>query len=336
MDWGHFYTITIKQNSYKKLNTKDLFTTTFSGFPNASMLKYALQRVFLIDTFARHGSSMLHFLSFLIIILFISGCSTSPSPTVRNTNAEMLAASSGWAPLAINTTPLPITAFLPSQSRPATHLNVYIEGDGMAWISRSKASSDPTPVTPLALQLALKDKTPSVYLGRPCQYADAAHNNRCQKKWWTNNRFAPEIVTTLNHAVDKLKQHFDAQTLTLVGYSGGSALAVLIAAERNDVTQIITIAGNLDTHAWTEHHRVSPLVGSLNPADAWQHVANIPQTHFVGSKDNVMPKEIAQSYARRFPSHAPVSIQVIDGYDHQCCWLDNWPISSASHASTKR
>lgn len=267
---------------------------------------------------------MLRLLPFLVILLLITACGTTPSPDIRYTHATMLAASRGWEASPLTQQSLPITAFLPSKPQPVSNLNIYIEGDGLAWISRSKVSSDPTPITPLALQLALQDKDPSAYLGRPCQYADAAHNDLCIKKWWTNGRFASEIVTDMNHAVNVLKQNFSSQTLTLIGYSGGGALAVLIAAQRDDVKQIITISGNLDTHAWTEHHGVSALKGSLNPADTWQHVANIPQMHFIGSKDTVIPQEIAQSYAKHFPQNAPVSIQVIDGYDHQCCWSHNW------------
>jgi hypothetical protein len=45
-------------------------------------------------------------------------------------------------------------------------------------------------------------------------------------------------------------------------------VASLVAARRHDVVRLVTVAGNLDHLAWTTLHGVSPLTGSLNPADA--------------------------------------------------------------------
>jgi hypothetical protein len=49
-------------------------------------------------------------------------------------------------------------------------LTVYIEGDGFAWLSRSQASYDPSPLNPVGLELALRHPLgESAYLARTCQ-----------------------------------------------------------------------------------------------------------------------------------------------------------------------
>jgi hypothetical protein len=43
------------------------------------------------------------------------------------------------------------------------------------------------------------------------------------------------------------------------------------------------VAGNIDHRAITAHRKVTPMEGSLNPADVADRVRSIPQTHFVGA-----------------------------------------------------
>ena len=51
-------------------------------------------------------------------------------------------------------------------------VNIYIEGDGRAWLNKNRPSLDPTPKNSLALKLAEIDPAPNViYLARPCQYS---------------------------------------------------------------------------------------------------------------------------------------------------------------------
>jgi pimeloyl-ACP methyl ester carboxylesterase len=63
-----------------------------------------------------------------------------------------------------------------------------------------------------------------------------------------------------------LKQRSGSTRLTLVGYSGGGTIAVLLAARRSDVAEVITVAANLDVGYWTQRDGLSPLTGSLDPA----------------------------------------------------------------------
>lgn len=118
----------------------------------------------------------------------------------------------------------------------------------------------------MSLDLMLQDLGPAVYIGRPC-YFELGPADLCSNKRWTQERYSQDTVNSLNSAITHLLHSSDFQSVQLIGFSGGGALAVLIANRRNDINSVITIAGNLNTHAWTLHHGYLPLTGSLNPAD---------------------------------------------------------------------
>lgn len=261
----------------------------------------------------------------MILITLLVACTSLPSPEQRRASADDLAHAQGWQAKPIAAAPFTLMSYAPSHQQPEAHLTVYIEGDGLAWISGDLPSRDPTPLHPLALQLALAQPSGNVaYLGRPCQYVDA-ETSGCEQRYWTEKRFAPEVITATGLALDRLKQQFGARDLTLVGYSGGAAVALLSAARRRDVTQVITVAGNLDHRAWTAHHRIRSLEGSLDPVDAIAALKTMPQVHFAGERDRIIPPALIESYASRSAGAAPVSVIRQPGFDHQCCWVQAWP-----------
>jgi dienelactone hydrolase len=259
-----------------------------------------------------------------VLVLALSGC-VDLSPQIRWQHAEQLTHAAGWEKLRLPTDTFVLTAYIPKTLLAADLLTVYIEGDGFAWLSRSESSDDPTPFNPVGLQLALRHPEGSaVYLARPCQYAAESENQNCKKTYWTDRRFSTEVIQSTNQAISKLKKQFGARKVVLVGYSGGGAVAALVAAMRDDLEKLVTVAGNLDHRAWTEMHHDTPLTNSLNPADVWQKLQFIPQTHFIGSKDEVVGKAVAEAYASRFPpEHRPELITIQD-FDHVCCWIENW------------
>lgn len=261
----------------------------------------------------------------LLVVLLIAGCIHIPSPLERSDQAQQIAAQAGWKKELIATDDFTLLAYMPAISGSSKTLTIYIEGDGLAWISSSTPSSDPTPTNPLALKLALRDPAPSVYLARPCQYVGAEQQANCAQKYWTSHRFSPEIIRSTSQAIDKIKLQFGAERLILVGYSGGGAVAALVAAQRVDVARLITIAGNLDHRAWTSEYFLTPLSGSLNPADAWQQLSHIPQKHYVGGKDQIVGVSVARAYASHFRSGVVPSVVVMPDFDHHCCWVDSWP-----------
>jgi pimeloyl-ACP methyl ester carboxylesterase len=236
-----------------------------------------------------------------------------------------MAASAGWTRVVVPTSSFSLVAFVPALDKPVRTLRIYIEGDGQAWRRRKAPSDDPTPADPLALRLALRDQQPAVYLARPCQYAQGANRRGCDTRYWTRARFSEEVIAASSQAVSSLKLRTGADNLILIGYSGGAAVAALVAARRNDVDKLVTVAGNLDHRAWTAWHRVSPLNESLNPADAWQALQPVPQLHLVGAEDRIIPPAIVDSYRRHFPATAKPAMRIIDGFDHHCCWAGQWP-----------
>lgn len=233
------------------------------------------------------------------LLVLLGGCSGLPSVAQRLEHADALAAAHGWQPITLDTGPFQLRAYGPPGRASMGEAVVYIEGDGLAWLTRSRPSTDPTPVHPTGLQLALAHPdSHALYLARPCQYQP---DPACAPPYWLGKRFAPEVIEATLQALDRLKARYGARSLVLVGYSGGAAVAALAAARREDVSALITVAGNLDTALWARLHGISPLSGSLNPADQTQALQDLPQWHFVGARDEIVPSAIATACAPASP-----------------------------------
>lgn len=261
----------------------------------------------------------------LFLIVLCSACATIPSLEQRRLIADSLAAGHDWQASLLPAGRFDVVAYTPRHIQAAEALTVYIEGDGFAWVTGARPSSDPTPRDPMALRLALAQPFGNAaYLARPCQYVDAERSG-CEQRYWTGSRFSAEAVLAESLALDSLKRRFSARRLTLVGYSGGGAIAALLAARRDDVERLVTVAGNLDHRTWTARHRILPLTGSLNPSDETEALRGVRQWHFAGDKDVVIPPELAKGFAQRFPVGAQPVVQVESGFDHRCCWAENWP-----------
>lgn len=204
-------------------------------------------------------------------------------------------------------------------ARPTEVLRVYIEGDGAAWQTPFHPPRDPTPLQPTALALAAADPAPAVaYLGRPCQYLDADELVACSAEYWTNSRFAAEVVTAYMAFLDRLKETSGARTLRLAGYSGGGVLAALLAERRSDVEGLVTVASPLAVAEWTAWHQATPLSGSLDPAADVKPLP--PATHFVGGRDSVVPPHVVAPFAARSGG----GLRTVPEFDHQCCWSRDW------------
>jgi len=258
----------------------------------------------------------------IFLTLLITGCTTVPSIDKRHNTAEQLTSDHSWHKHIIETSSFNLMSFVPNNPSKDSTLTIYIEGDGLAWLTSRKPSADPTPINPVGLKLALNHPSNNTaYLARPCQYV---YDARCETRYWTSYRFSPEVVAASNQAIDKLKQQFFATQLTLVGYSGGGAVATILAAQRDDVIKLITVAGNLDHKAWTDFHHISPLIGSINPADLRDQLAKIEQVHFVGEDDTVIPPFLVYDFVAGLPISSPAKVIVVPGQAHGCCWESTW------------
>ena len=198
----------------------------------------------------------------------------------------------------------------------------YIEGDGLAFINKYTVSSNPTPRKQMLMNLAAMDKRPNVvYVGRPCQYTLMELNPKCSETYWTDKRLSDDSVAAINDVINKV--NVNHQKFSLIGYSGGGGIAVLVAARNPRVKDVITIAGNLDHLAFTEYHSVIPMSSSLNPIDYAASIKDIPQWHISGANDKIVPPFIAQKYTRVSASPC-VTQKTFTGVGHKEGWDQVW------------
>ncbi|VVE51419.1 esterase [Pandoraea pneumonica] len=258
--------------------------------------------------------------SCFIAVLVMSGCASLD----RNEHAEALAAPAGLHRETLQTPNFVLTAFS-RITRADAPVRIYIEGDGLAWLSRTEPSLDPTPVAATGLSLAAVDPSANVvYLARPCQFTPMAMNPRCGIPYWTGKRFAPEVIEAMNDAVSRIAARVPGQRIELIGYSGGGAVAALIAARRQDVASLRTVAGNLDVAYVNELHHVSPMPESRNPIDVATKLVAMPQVHFSGSTDTVVPPAVAARFAAAVGGRCVIT-RVVDGITHDGDWAQQWP-----------
>jgi hypothetical protein len=246
------------------------------------------------------------------LLLFLSACSTSLERLASQHQLQRSTLTGiGYQHLVLRSGPGQVGATL----------HVYIEGDGQPWANSRSPAVDPTPRRPLALELMVRDDAPSAYVGRPCYFRVAA-DGTCRSDDWTFGRFSPEIIASMAEVIGDIRLAGGYRDLVLFGYSGGGSVARLVAAQVPNVTALVTIAGNLDTGAWTDAHGYLPLDGSLNPAQAGSLPAGIRHVQIIGDEDQVVPAAVTAGYQA---SGQPVEVWVYKGFDHSCCWRDAWP-----------
>lgn len=264
------------------------------------------------------------------LALALVGCHGLPAGPERTAAAGRLAEEGRLAPFEAAPAPLPLRGFA-RLGCPGQAIHVYIEGDGLAWISVSIPSSDPTPLNPVGLRLAVQDRACNVlYLGRPGQYGGAAVDAR----YWLGARFAPEVIDSY---VAVLRAQ-PASLLRLTGYSGGGAVAALVAARLHTAgrpVELVTVAGNLDTATWTQRRKLSPMTASLNPADAAAALADVPQVHLAGRRDRQVPSWVLDAFLARLPGRDCVQVVMVDA-DHAGPWSEAVSRAPAPSCSPSR
>ena len=199
----------------------------------------------------------------------------------------------------------------------------YIEGDGAAWAGKYRVSHNPTPRKQMFIKLAAMDYRPNVvYIARPCQYTPMKLNPKCtaQGGYWTDKRMSDDSVESLNEVINKINNN---QKFSVVGFSGGGGIAVLIAARNNKIRDVLTIAANLDHAAFTYHHNVTPMIGSLNPINYAYDVRHIPQLHISGGKDDIIPPFIADKFVKAVGSNCAKQ-RIFPAVSHNKGWERIW------------
>ncbi len=198
--------------------------------------------------------------------------------------------------------------------------HVYLDGDGKAWLTPHRAASDPTPKKSFLLDLMKSDPAPSMYLGRPC-YHGLAHSPLCNPWVWTQQRYSQTVVESLVQALQRRLPDKQCR-IVLIGYSGGGALAMLMAAKLPQAQGIVTLAGNLDVGAWTRLHGFSPLTGSLDPARQPALPEAIYQIHVTGTEDKQIPPDLIIQAIHKYPHAELIKVKNLN---HQGNWSTIWP-----------
>jgi len=273
-----------------------------------------------------HPLRLVYWVAMGCSLFFLGGC-VSLDGQERSHQAQDLALVLHWQELKINTSPYDLRAYLSPQKSNDGVLTIYIEGDGSSWIHGEFPSSDPTPKDPIGLKLALAQPQGAVaYLARPCQFVGLENSRVCNFKVWTTERFSQKVIDSINPAIDLLKSRAQAQSLILVGYSGGAAVALLAASQRHDVQSIISVAGNVNPHTWAKNLALEPLDDSLDPREAIIQLISIPQIYLVGAEDRLVPLDLTTAFIEQFPKGSAIEVLEIPKNGHVCCWVEQWPL----------
>lgn len=260
------------------------------------------------------------FFLILFIVLFFNACASIPTIEERINTSNKLIGNKQIKKEIIHTNNFSLYSLQKISS--CKTLRIYIEGDGLAWVSRTKISSDPTPINPLAMKLFIKDTSScKVYLARPCQYVS---DKKCEKRYWTSHRFSKEVLSSYLTILDLLKEKNQNKSFELIGFSGGAAIASLISAKRDDISYLVTVAGNLDHKYWTNKNRLTPLSGSLNPPQFAKKLQEIKQMHLIGGKDKIINISIFNSYISYMDDTSKINHFIFKDFTHQKGWEENW------------
>jgi hypothetical protein len=247
------------------------------------------------------------------------GCGVQSSLKIL---AKNIAASSGMRPILLRTSTFSLAGFYKFRSEGP--LTIYIEGDGLAWLTHNRPSANPTPRNPIALRLAALDQSDNVaYLARPCQYVSLEYENSCDVSFWTQKRFAKEVILAVNEAIDIMASKAGSEEIHLVGYSGGGAVAAIAAAFRKDVVSLRTVAGYMDHVTLNREVGVSTLTGSFDPMLYAPRIKSIPQIHYTGRQDTRIPGWVAQNFQKAVGNKRCSSVRKVNA-THEKGWEELW------------
>lgn len=248
------------------------------------------------------------------IALAASGCA-SPAVTL-----DRRARSSGFEVLVLEGAAFHHRAY--ARTGQGSRLHVYLEGDGEPFATPTRVAADPHAHHALAFELMALDQAPRLLLDRPCYHQPAAASDPCSSALWTERRYGPEVVLSLETALRRYLEGRPYQEIVFLGYSGGGVLAMLLAERFAETRAVVTVAANLDLEGWTALHGYTPLAGSLDPAQRPPLSPEILQLHLVAEEDRIVPPAVTLSVAERQPG---ATVLRYPDFDHTCCWARVWP-----------
>jgi len=185
----------------------------------------------------------------------------------------------------------------------------------------------PTPDNPVALHLASRDQSKnSAFIAQPCQYIKDPDAKGCAPQYWREDRFSPTVMDSFNRALQDMKLRYDLTGFHLVGHGSGANVAGVLAVLREDVLSFRSVAGNLNPDYTIQYHQSTPLSADAMLASNYgAQLATIPQHHFIGAADKLVPPGTYHSYRQALGLTECVSYSIIQDADHDLGWVQLWP-----------
>lgn len=272
------------------------------------------------------------YLSAAILGVSLLAVACSSSNPWRKEIGKRLASAAFMIERQVEAGPFSLTVYerMHARGKPA---HIYIESDGSlddipdVFMGEGTAWRQNDPQNPVALHLATRDKAENLaYLARPCQYSGMADPEaKCDAKYYTNEAYSGEVLAAYTQALDKIKRRYDLTGFHLVGFEGGGTIAAILAATRDDVLSLRTVAANLDHVQFSGHNDTPLYADSLNAIDFAPRLNRMPQVHFIGGQDDKVPPGILQSFIQAIGPTNCVQYEFVQEAGHKEGWVNKWP-----------
>jgi pimeloyl-ACP methyl ester carboxylesterase len=107
------------------------------------------------------------------------------------------------------------------------------------------------------------------------------------------------VITSVINTINQHRQ--PGQEVILSGYSGGATIAVGAALQLEKVRGLVTVAGNLNVHGLNDYHQVQFMPEAFDPSQHITDLMHIPQRHYIGLDDAVVPPHLSEQFAQQLP-----------------------------------
>ena len=273
--------------------------------------------------FASSFAAVRRFLFVAASVAVLQGCASHP---LRDADAQAASAAMVRRDITAGVFRMTIYSRIRDVNQPVT---VYVEGDVRGWRPSTDPGVDDTPDDYLGLRLATLDAaTNVVFIARPCQFPSG--DTACFDPAWESGRLADQIYRSINRAIDHAVIVFPHPQIHMVGYSGGGAIAALLADRRRDVVSLRTVAGNLDPQGVERAHAANPNEDMIDPFDIAPRLAAMPQIHYVGDADDFVPPFVTENFVKAVgDAYGCVQVVHAPSATHLAGWDDVWARYSA-------
>ena len=175
--------------------------------------------------------------------------------------------------------------------------------------------------------VAARPDAVAVALLRP-GYADpTGRRSDGRRGWTTGDNYTPQVLDQLAAAVLDARRRYGAAQVTLVGHSGGAALAALLLERRPWVAERgVLVSCPCDLHAWRRHMarlQLNPVwflpVRSLSPTETVGRIRpGVPVMVLVGERDDVAPPRFSRAFVEAARKKGvPARLVVVPGAGHE-------------------